>query len=386
MASNNNLQLKEDNIFSIAIVIGTRPEAIKLSPLILEFKKYKNIEINILLTGQHKEMVTQVLEIFNIKENINLNIMKHNQTLIYLTTSILSGLEDFFAKKKINLVVVQGDTTSAFAASLVAFYFGIKVAHVEAGLRTNELDNPFPEEANRRMITQLASFHFAPTEKAIENLKSSSASGIIKKTGNTVIDALMIIKNRISNTKKFALPNSEKLIFASIHRRENWGVKIESIADGLNMITEKYANIKIIIPMHKNQNVRKSIKKVLDNNPKVELLEPLNYIDLVSTLMKSYIVLTDSGGIQEEAPSLGKPVLILRETTERSEAIEAGTAILVGTNAEDIFNSACQLIDDKELYEKMSKAINPYGDGKASQKIVNTLFESLHIDFLSNKF
>lgn len=380
MASNNNLQLKEDNIFSIAIVIGTRPEAIKLSPLILEFKKYKNIEINILLTGQHKEMVTQVLEIFNIKENINLNIMKHNQTLIYLTTSILSGLEDFFVKKKINLVVVQGDTTSAFAASLVAFYFGIKVAHVEAGLRTNELDNPFPEEANRRMITQLASFHFAPTEKAIENLKSSSASGIIKKTGNTVIDALMIIKNRISNTKKFALPSSEKLIFASIHRRENWGVKIESIADGLNMITEKYANIKIIIPMHKNQDVRKSIKKVLDNNPKVELLEPLNYIDLISTLMKSYIVLTDSGGIQEEAPSLGKPVLILRETTERSEAIEAGTAILVGTNAEDIFNSACQLIDDKELYEKMSKAINPYGDGKASQKIVNTLFESLPID------
>ena len=380
MASNNNLQLKKDNIFSIAIVIGTRPEAIKLSPLILEFKKYKNIEINILLTGQHKEMVNQVLEIFNIKENINLNIMKHNQTLVYLTTSILSGLEDFFVKKKINLVVVQGDTTSAFAASLVAFYFGIKVAHVEAGLRTNELDNPFPEEANRRMITQLASFHFAPTEEAIENLKSSSASGIIKKTGNTVIDALMIIKNRISNTKKIASPNSEKLIFASIHRRENWGVKIESIAYGLKMITEKYANIKIIIPMHKNQNVRKSIKKVLDNNPKVKLSEPLNYIDLVSTLMKSYIVLTDSGGIQEEAPSLGKPVLILRETTERSEAIEAGTAILVGTNAEDIFNSACQLIDDKDLYEKMSKAINPYGDGKASQKIVNTLFESLPID------
>jgi len=375
------LEFKDKKSFSILIVLGTRPEAIKLCPLIIEFQNYKNIQTKVLLTGQHIEMVSQVLDIFGIKEDFNLQIMKKKQSLGYITQSVIAGLEEHFLKNKPNLVIVQGDTTTAFAAALISFYFGVKVAHVEAGLRTNNIDNPFPEEANRKMITQLASFHFAPTKIAFENLISTKTLGVIKLTGNTVIDALMIIKKKFKFKENQSKKDSKKIIFTSIHRRENWGKNIRNISYGIKEIADKYTNVKIILPMHKNETVRKPIQDILNNHPRIELTEPLNYKDLVSTLIDSYFVITDSGGIQEEAPALGKPVLVLRDSTERPEGIEAGTAKLVGANTENIFNFASRLLDQKTIYNEMARSINPYGDGEASKRIVKVIFESFGLGY-----
>ncbi len=362
---------KENQNILISIIIGTRPEAIKLSPLILEFQKRKDIQTRLILTGQHKEMVSQVLEMFGLHECLDLKIMKKKQSLGYLTNAVMIGLEKDFLENKPNLVIVQGDTTTAFAAALTSFYLGIKIAHVEAGLRTNNLNDPFPEEANRKMITQLASLHFAPTQNAFNNLTKSFALGRIEVTGNTVIDALLFIKNKYGYDSYSSKNNPHKLILTSIHRRENWGQKIESIAYGIRMIAEKHENVRIILPLHKNEIVRKPLQKILGGHSRIELVEPLNYSDLVSKLSNCYFVLTDSGGIQEEAPALGKPVLVLRETTERPEAIDAGTAKLIGTNSNAIVKEATTLLKDKDLYHRMSRAINPFGDGFSSKRIVD---------------
>lgn len=365
---------KKKNIL-ISIIIGTRPEAIKLSPLILEFQKRKDIQTRMILTGQHKEMVRQVLDMFGLDECLDLNIMKKNQSLGYLTNAVMIGLENDFLQNKPDLVIVQGDTTTAFAAALISFYMGIKIAHVEAGLRTNNLNDPFPEEANRKMITQLASLHFAPTQNAFNNLIKSNALGRIEVTGNTVIDALLFIKNKYGYDSPCSEIKSSKMILTSIHRRENWGEKIENIAYGLRKIAEEYKKVRIILPLHKNEIVRAPLQKILGNHSRIDLVEPLNYSDLVAKLSKCYFVLTDSGGIQEEAPALGKPVLVLRETTERPEAIDAGTAKLIGTNCDDIFKEAGNLLNDEDLYKTMSKAINPFGDGFSSKRIVKVCLD-----------
>ena len=366
-------------VFNISIVIGTRPEAIKLAPLILEFKKHKKFNIRTILSGQHKDMVNQVIELFNLTVDNNLLIMKENQSLNYLTSSILNKLEIEFNNFKPDLVIIQGDTTTAMAASLAAFYNQFPVAHVEAGLRTNNIYNPFPEEINRRLISQIATLHFAPTNRSLENLISSKITKNIYMTGNTVIDALLI-----ASGKEFKFPfeikkniPNQKIILATVHRRENWGDNLENIVISLKKILDYDQSILLVFPMHKNKNIRKTINKYLENHSRAILCEPLDYSQLVGIMNKSFIVLTDSGGLQEEAPTLGKPILILRETTERPEVIECGAAKLVGANIENIFKNTISLIDNKKLYKSMSKVKNPFGDGKASFRIVGECLKFL---------
>ena len=365
--------------FNISIVIGTRPEAIKLAPLILEFKKHSKFRIRTILSGQHKEMVSQVMELFNLNSDNNLKIMKENQSLNYVTSSILNKLEIEFNQFKPDLVIVQGDTTTAMAASLAAFYNQLPVAHVEAGLRTNDIYNPFPEEINRRLISQIATLHFAPTSRSMENLISSKIKKNVYKTGNTVIDALLIASKKELQCPFVidkSIPN-QKIILATVHRRENWGSNLEKIVIALKKILDNDKSTQLIFPMHKNQNIRKTINKYLENHSRAILCEPLDYSQLVGVMNKSFIVLTDSGGLQEEAPTLGKPILILRETTERPEVIECGAAKLVGSNTENIFSNAMSLIQNKKLYKSMSEVKNPFGDGKASYRIVEQCFKFL---------
>ena len=355
----------------ITIVFGTRPEAIKFSPLILELKKENFLRIRIILTGQHTEMVSQVLNLFKIKEDYNLEIMKNNQTLTHITSQILNKLKIEFTNNKPDLVLVQGDTTSAMASSLAAFYEKIPIGHVEAGLRTNSLINPFPEEANRRLISQISTMHFAPSKKAFDNLRKSKVGGKIILTGNTVIDALFYVsKNSLKNYLNDIDLKNNRIILATVHRRENWGKNIENICHSLIKILENNPDVFLIMPLHKNKLISKPIKKILLNHPKVKLTNPLSYEKLVEVIKKSTLVLTDSGGIQEEAPSLGKPVLVLRETTERIEALEYGTTKLVGTDIENIFKNANLLLNNEVEYNSMAKSINPYGDGTASKKII----------------
>ena len=357
--------------YKISIIIGTRPEAIKLASLIISFKKNKTFKTRIILTGQHKEMVTQVMNIFNLKSDINFEIMKENQSLDEITIKIMKSLKKEFEINKPDLVIVQGDTTSSFVGALAAFYQKIPIAHLEAGLRTDNIYNPFPEEINRRLISQIATLHFAPTDTALKNLSKSRAMGEIHKTGNTVIDTLYLAVNKKSkiDIQNYGLEKN-KFILCTIHRRENWGAKLESITMALQKILEINKEIKIIFPMHKNKVIRKSFIKILGNNPRAILAEPLGYIDLISIMKKSLILITDSGGLQEEAPSLGKPVVVVRETTERQESIDCGASILVGTETDNIVKGVNELINNKEKYNSMSKTINPYGDGKASERII----------------
>ena len=356
---------------SIAIVIGTRPEAIKLAPLIKEFKSCKKFLTKVILTGQHKEMVDQVLNIFEIKDDINLSLMRKSQSLTYITCSALEGLENVFRNIKPKLVIVQGDTSTAFSAALAAFYLKIPVGHVEAGLRSNDIYDPYPEEINRRLISQITSLHFAPTKKAYQNLINSNVSGKIFITGNTVIDALLLTAKK---TNKTILENIDcdknRIIFSTIHRRENWGKNIEKIGKILKDILEKYSDTVLLLPMHRNRAIREPLQKILTNHPRAFLVEPLNYVDCVSALKFCYILVTDSGGLQEEAPSLGKPVLVLRKTTERPEAIESGNSVLVGVDKKRILNEVDKLLTDRNYYQKMARAINPFGDGKASKRIL----------------
>ncbi|HAC62492.1 MAG TPA: UDP-N-acetylglucosamine 2-epimerase (non-hydrolyzing) [Cyanothece sp. UBA12306] len=354
----------------ICITLGTRPEAIKLAPVIQQFRQLPEFATHVILTGQHREMVEQVMELFELTGDRDLKIMQPGQTLSEITCRSLQGLETIFQEIKPKLVIVQGDTTTAFAAALAAFYQQIPIGHVEAGLRTDNLYNPFPEEANRRLISQLTQLHFAPTKLAVENLKRSGVTGAIHLTGNTVIDALLTVAQKQINfdIKDLDL-NQYRLLLATVHRRENWGQPLQDILTGFQLILDNYPDTALLLPMHRNPRVREPIEKALGDHPRVFLTEPLDYGELVAAIQNCYLLLTDSGGLQEEAPSLGKPVLVLRETTERPEAVDAGTAKLVGTNSQTILTEASELLSNQNAYEKMANAINPFGDGKASQRI-----------------
>lgn len=368
----------ENNKKLITIVLGTRPEAIKLAPVIKIFKNCGKFKTRVVITGQHKEMVHQVLRIFDIEPQKDLNIMQHKQSLTQITCLILEGLKKDFKEKKPSLVIVQGDTSTAFAAALGAFYAQIPIGHIEAGLRTNQLNDPFPEEGNRRLISQIGSLHFAPTNKSKLNLINSGTEGIIEVTGNTVIDALFMISKQNVIPKFSGIDWKKKVIFVSVHRRENWGLRLQDIIKGLKLILREYNDIIILLPLHPNPIIKEPFLEAFQNTKKVVLIKPLNYSELVGTIKNCYALLTDSGGLQEEAPSLGKPVLVLRKTTERPEAIAAGTAKLIGTDPESILRETGNILINKKAYQKMSRAINPFGDGKASERILKICKEFLN--------
>ncbi|MBW4614085.1 MAG: UDP-N-acetylglucosamine 2-epimerase (non-hydrolyzing) [Desmonostoc vinosum HA7617-LM4] len=364
----------------VYIILGTRPEAIKLAPVIQIFQNSPNFELKVILTGQHREMVEQVMQLFNIKADHDLEIMQPQQSLSDITCRSLRGLEALFQQKKPDLVIVQGDTTTAFAAALAAFYQKIPVGHVEAGLRTDDILNPYPEEANRRLISQLTQLHFAPTPWAFENLQRSGVLGEIHMTGNTVIDALL---NVAANQPICDVPglnwDSYRVLLATVHRRENWGEPLQAIAQGFLQILNKFPDTALLLPLHRNPTVRVPLQKLLGDHPRVFLTEPLDYGELVGAIRRSHLLLTDSGGLQEEAPSLGKPVLVLRDTTERPEAVTAGTAKLVGTTTEKIFATTNELLSNPTAYDAMANAINPFGDGHAAERILQIVQNYLEL-------
>lgn len=356
---------------SVGVILGTRPEAIKLAPVIKQLQQLSYTKTHLILTGQHREMVDRVMELFALEADHDLAIMKPNQTLTNITCDSLQGLEKIFADIQPKFIFVQGDTTTAFAAALAAFYHQIPIGHVEAGLRTDNLYNPYPEEANRRLISQIAQLHFAPTKLAVNNLQKSGVTGAIHHTGNTVIDSLLTVAEQ---NPVCPVPNLDweqyRVLLATVHRRENWGQPLEDILTGFQNILDRFPDTALLLPLHRNPTVREPIKQALDNHPRVFLTEPLDYPELVGAISRCYLLLTDSGGLQEEAPSLGKPVLVLRETTERPEAVEAGTAKLIGTNPQTIFAATAELLENVTVYQQMATAINPFGDGKASERIV----------------
>ena len=373
----------------IAIIVGTRPEVIKLAPVYLRLKRSKKIKPILINTGQHKEMVSEMLSWFGIKEDFNLRLMKKNQSLSGLTSRVIDATSRVFQKIKPHLVMVEGDTATVLAASIAAFYLRIPVAHVEAGLRTNNVYNPFPEEMSRRLVSHLATYHFAPTKKAVLNLKKENIKNNVFLTGNTVIDSLLYTVKRHSSLstpaegearqrrQSSALRSIDfkkhRAILVTMHRRENLGKSHKDIAKTLLKILNTFPDTVILLPLHKNPKVRNIIKPILKKHPRIYLTKPLGYVPFVYSMKNSYFIMSDSGGVQEEAPTLGKPVLVLRTTTERPEGIKAGCAKLVGTDPRKIFNEASKLLKDKKIYKKMSKAKNPYGDGKSSQKIVQIL-------------
>ena len=365
----------------ILIAFGTRPEAIKMAPIINEFKINSDIfDTKICVTGQHREMLDQVLDFFSINPDYDLNLMKPGQDLFNLTADIILGMKEVFLNFKPDYVFVHGDTTTTLAVSLASFYSECKVCHIEAGLRTNNIWSPFPEEVNRQITSRISSYHFAPTQNAKRNLlKENIPEKNIIVTGNTVIDVLLnsiskVIKNPSSKIKKLSnILGSKDIILVTGHRRENHGIGFVRICNALLEIARIKPNVLIIYPVHLNPNVQKPVYDILKNKPNIHLIDPLEYKDFIWLLNRSKLIITDSGGIQEEAPSLGKPVLLMRETTERPEAVEAGTVILVGTNENRIVSEVLELLNDSAKFEKMSKLHNPYGDGKASKRVVEFL-------------
>lgn len=356
----------------VCITLGTRPEAIKLAPVIRAFRQAPEFATQVVLTGQHREMVAQVMQLFQLWADDDLDIMQPKQSLTDITCRSLQGLEECFQRLQPQLVIVQGDTTTAFSAALAAFYQKIPVGHVEAGLRTDDLLNPFPEEANRRLISQITRLHFAPTATSVSHLAKSGVVGEVHQTGNTVIDALLAIAAQKPPCPIQGLDwNQYRVILATVHRRENWGAPLQDIAQGFLKILAAYPDTALLLPLHRNPTVREPLTLALGEHPRVFLTEPLDYGQLVGAMQRCTLLLTDSGGLQEEAPGLGKPVLVLRETTERPEAIAAGTAKLVGTNPQTISAAALELLSSQAAYEAMAKAVNPFGDGQASQRIVN---------------
>ena len=354
---------------TICIILGTRPEAIKLAPVIQVFQRSPLFDTQVILTGQHREMVEQVMQLFDLKADRDLEIMLPKQSLSDITCRSLRGLETLFQQIQPSLVLVQGDTTTAFAASLAAFYQKIPVGHVEAGLRTDDLFNPYPEEANRRLISQLSQLHFAPTQLAAENLQRSGVLGEIHQTGNTVIDALLSVAKRQPDCNVKGLDwDKYRVLLATVHRRENWGEPLEGIAQAFLQILEN-TDTALLLPLHRNPIVREPLQALLGGHPRIFLTDPLDYAQLVGAIGRSHLLLTDSGGLQEEAPSLGKPVLVLRKTTERPEAVAAGTAKLIGTDPKEIVAAASELLSNSVAYEKMATAINPFGDGRAAERI-----------------
>ena len=357
----------------VTIVLGTRPEAIKLAPVIRTFQACDTLNTRVVLTGQHREMVTQVMDLFGLKADQDLNLMAPRQTLTHVTCAALQGLREDFQAYPPGMVLVQGDTTTAFAAGLAAFYEQIPVGHVEAGLRTDNLLDPFPEEANRRLLSQIATLHFAPTVKAEANLKASGVVGEISVTGNTVIDALLLMAESAPEIGFDKLDwSTQRVILATVHRRENWGDRLQDIASGMLQILDRHPDTALLLPLHRNPTVREPLQQLLGDHPRVVLTEPLDYDRLVTAMKGCTLLLTDSGGLQEEAPALGKPVLVLRRTTERPEAVDAGTARLVGTDPGVMLEEASRLLSDPDAYEAMSRAVNPFGDGKASGRILES--------------
>ncbi|NJM66246.1 MAG: UDP-N-acetylglucosamine 2-epimerase (non-hydrolyzing) [Acaryochloris sp. RU_4_1] len=355
----------------ICIILGTRPEAIKLAPVIQAFRADHRFTTQVVLTGQHKEMVDQVMQIFALEADHNLEIMQIKQSLSDITCKSLQGLQQLLQELSPHLILVQGDTTTAFAAALAAFYQKIPVGHVEAGLRTDNIYNPYPEEANRRLISQITQLHFAPTTKAVENLQASGVTGSIHHTGNTVIDALLTVAAKQPDCPIANLNwDQYRTILATVHRRENWGTPLQDIAKGFLQVLDRCPDAAVVLPLHRNPTVREPLQAALGQHPRIFLTEPLDYTDLVGAIQRCYLLLTDSGGLQEEAPSLGKPVLVLRETTERPEAITAGTAKLIGTSTARIVAETANLLEDQAAYNTMAKAVNPFGDGHASERIV----------------
>lgn len=365
------------------IIFGTRPEAIKMAPLVKEFLKNKNFDTKVCVTAQHREMLDQVLDFFEIIPNYDLDLMKPNQNLFSLTADIITKLKPILEEFKPDFVFVHGDTTTTMAASLASFYAKAKVCHIEAGLRTYNKQSPFPEEVNRSVTGQIADFHFAPTQVSKNNLiKENINKKTILVTGNTVIDALMqsVAKiNTINNSEIENLKNelnfSKRIILVTGHRRENHGKGFINICNALKQIANKFNDVQIIYPVHLNPNVQKPVYEILGSEQNIKLIAPLAYPAFVWLMNKSTLIITDSGGVQEEAPSLGKPVLVMRETTERPEAVETGTVILVGTNKQKIVDEVTSLLSNADRYAKMSKLHNPYGDGKASKRIVKFIEE-----------
>ncbi|MEN9239536.1 MAG: UDP-N-acetylglucosamine 2-epimerase (non-hydrolyzing) [Thermostichales cyanobacterium SZTDM-1c_bins_54] len=359
---------------TVTVILGTRPEAIKLAPVILALQKV--LPTQVLLTGQHRHLVDPILQLFGIEADHDLAIMQPRQTLTDITERTLRGLESYFQAHSPDLVLVQGDTTTAFAAALAAFYQRIPVGHVEAGLRTDDLYNPYPEEANRRLISQLASLHFAPTRQALDNLRASAVVGRCYHTGNTVIDALLQVVALQPPCPQIPVDwHQQQVLLVTVHRRENWGDPLERILKALQQILAAFPQVAVVLPLHPNPVVRDPICRALEDQPRAYLIEPLDYGELVAVMQRCTLILTDSGGIQEEAPALGKPVLVLRQTTERPEAIAAGTAKLVGTQTEAITQEVATLLTDPQAYARMAQAVNPFGDGHASERIVAAIQE-----------
>lgn len=381
-------------MIKVMLVFGTRPEAIKMCPLVKEFQKHNDeFETIVCVTGQHREMLDQVLNIFEVKPDYDLNIMKQGQDLYDVTARVLTGMRDVFKECKPDVVLVHGDTTTSTAAALAAFYQQIPVGHVEAGLRTHNIYSPWPEEMNRQITGRIATYNFSPTPLSESNLKEEKAQGNIYVTGNTVIDALHMVVNKLKNDETLAkeqeeilkqagydvnrLADGKKLVLITGHRRENFGEGFIHMVTAIKDLKNKYPDVDFVYPMHLNPNVRKPIHEVfgedLTNLGNMFFIEPLQYLEFVYLMEKATIVLTDSGGIQEEAPGLGKPVLVMRDTTERPEALASGTVLLVGTDYQKIMDEVSTLLEDEQAYEKMSKAVNPYGDGKACERIVEIL-------------
>lgn len=367
----------------ILFILGTRPEAIKLSPLIIKFNNQKEFEVKVCNTGQHKELIDAVFNFFEIKPDFNLNVMKSSDTLAELTSNCLSQIDIVLEKYKPDLVFVQGDTISAFSGALAAFYRKIKIAHVEAGLRSDNRFSPFPEEINRVFISKIADYHFAPTDLALRVLKNEGVSENLWNVGNTVVDALLMV-DKIKAPKKliktsdmdFLIPN-KKIILITFHRRENFGKPLIDFCRVINDLIKTYKDIQIVYPVHPNPNVRKVINQELVENERLSVIEPLPYFKLIYLMKKSFLILTDSGGIQEEAPAFGKPVVVLREVTERMEGIHSGNAVLGGNSYSRLWPIIRNIIDDEEVYTSMSRANNPYGDGTASEKIYHYIKTNL---------
>ena len=357
-------------------IFGTRPEAIKMAPLIKELEKRKEIESVVAVTAQHREMLDQVLETFDIKPDYDLNIMKQGQTLADVTTRALQGLEKVIKECKPDIVLVHGDTTTTFAGALAAFYNQVAIGHVEAGLRTYDKYSPWPEEMNRQMVDCMADMYFAPTNLSKENLlRQNISKEKIYVTGNTAIDAMSTTIDKNYKHEVIDWIGDSRMILLTAHRRENIGEPMRHIFKAIKRLIDEFDDIKVVYPIHKNPLVREIANEILQGTDRVRLIEPLEVFDFHNFQNKSYMIMSDSGGIQEEAPSLGKPVLVLRDTTERPEGIEAGTLKLVGTNEDVIYNEAKKLLIDKVVYNKMSKASNPYGDGHASKRIVDAIIK-----------
>lgn len=362
----------------VMLVFGTRPEAIKMCPLVKELKSRKNMQTIVCVTGQHRQMLDQVLETFEVVPDYNLAIMKNSQTLFDVTISILERIKTVFELEKPDVVLVHGDTTTTFATAIAAFYLQIPVGHVEAGLRTYNIYSPYPEEFNRQATSIISKFNFAPTELSKNNLlKEGKDAESIYVTGNTAIDALKTTIRSDYTHEQLDWVGDSRLIMLTAHRRENLGEPLHHMFRAIRRIVDEFEDIKVIYPIHMNPVVRQTAKEILGDDDRIRLIEPLEVIDFHNFLSRSYLILTDSGGIQEEAPSLGKPVLVMRDTTERPEGIAAGTLKLVGTNEETIYNEFKRLLTDKDEYEKMSKASNPYGDGFACKRIADILEEKL---------